>query len=490
MMIDQKQTITTTKNTQVSDLLPVATTNENLQQLAQIEVPDPIKDPVPKEEITHRKFDGGTFWHKIPAFGKTDEEEFLDWKFQNKNTVRTVDQLEEAVRDLVDSDFLDDVREGMRLAPMNVRLSPYVISRIDWSSPYEDPLRRQFIPVASTRLPDHPRLTLDSLHERKDSPVRGLVHRYPDKALFLPIDVCPVYCRFCTRSYAIGGDTDKVNKHEYKPDVKRWNRALAYVASRPEIEDIVVSGGDAYMLTPKHIRYFGETLLAIPHVRRIRFATKGLAVMPMKVLTHDEWTDTMVDLTERGRDLHKEVCIHTHFNTINEMSAITKKALDRLFERGVKVRNQAVMIRGVNDSPEHMVEFNRKLSFINVQPYYVYQHDMVKGVEELRTTVGQTTEIERHSRGATAGFNTPTYVNDVPGGGGKRDVHSFDHYDPVTGVSVYRSPNVDERAAYLYFDPIDQLPIEGQRIWASTEPDTIVKDALGAAGLEDHEPIS
>ena len=489
-MIDQKlNTTTTTKPLQVADLLPIAKTDEHLQQLAEIEVPEPIKDPIPQEEITHRKFDGGAFWHKIPAFGKTDEEEFLDWKFQNKKTVRTVEQLEATVGELVDREFLDDVKEGMRIAPMNMRLSPYVVSRIDWSEPYTDPLRRQFIPVASTRLPDHPRLQLDSLHERKDSPVRGLVHRYPDKALFLPIDVCPVYCRFCTRSYAIGGDTDKVTKHEYKPDVKRWNEAFAYVASRPEIEDIVISGGDAYMLTPKHLRYFGETLLAIPHVRRIRFATKGLAVMPMKVLTHKEWTDTIVDLTEMGRALGKEVCVHTHFNSVNEMSAITRKALDLLFKRGVKVRNQAVMIRGVNDTAEHMVEFNRKLSYVNVQPYYVYQHDMVKGVEELRTTVGQTVEIERHSRGATAGFNTPTYVNDVPGGGGKRDVHSFDHYDPVNGVSVYRSPNVDERAAYLYFDPLDQLPEEGRKRWSTGDHGAIVNDALAAAGMEDYEPV-
>jgi lysine 2,3-aminomutase len=189
-MIDQKHT---TATLQVSDLLPQSKTDEHLQALAQVEVPDPIKDPVPQEEITHRKFDGGTFWHKVPAFGEVDEEEFLDWKFQNKHTVRNVDQLEATVRDLVDPEFLEDVREGLHLAPMNMRLSPYILSRIDWSEPYDDPVRRQFIPVASTKLPDHPRLALDSLHERKDSPVRGLVHRYPDKALFLPIDVCPVY---------------------------------------------------------------------------------------------------------------------------------------------------------------------------------------------------------------------------------------------------------------------------------------------------------
>ena len=131
---------------------------------------------------------------------------------------------------------------------MAMRISPYILSLIDWDNPYEDPLRTQFVPVASTRLPDHPALTLDSLHEQDDSPTPGLVHRYHDKVLFLPLDVCPVYCRFCTRSYAIGTDTDEVEKVDYKPAVARWDRAFAYLASRPEIEDVVVSGGDTYML--------------------------------------------------------------------------------------------------------------------------------------------------------------------------------------------------------------------------------------------------
>ena len=131
---------------------------------------------------------------------------------------------------------------------MNVRISPYAVGLTNWADPYRDPLRIQFLPVASTQLPDHPRLTLDSLHERADAPTPGLTHRYYDKALFLPLDVCPVYCRFCTRSYAIGGDTDTVQKASLTPDPKRWHAAIAYIASRPEIEDIVVSGGDLYML--------------------------------------------------------------------------------------------------------------------------------------------------------------------------------------------------------------------------------------------------
>ncbi len=473
----------------VSDLPDSISERPKMKEIADVEIPDPIKDPVNTSELTHRRFDNSEFWKKIPAFENISREEFLDYRFQNRNSVTRAAQLEELLKDVVHPDFLADVQEGMDAAPMNMRLSPYVLSRINWDEPYSDPIRIQFIPVASTRLPDHPRLLLDSLHEQADSPTSGIVHRYPDKALFLPLDVCPVYCRFCTRSYAIGGDTDTVEKTRYTPNVGRWNEVFAYIASRPELEDIVISGGDAYMLAPPHLRQIGETLLDIPHVRRIRFATKGPAIMPMKVLTHHEWTDTLVDLVEKGRARHKEVCLHTHFNTTNEISKISLDAMNLLFERGVKVRNQAVMIRGVNDTPDEMIHLVRKLSFMNVQPYYVYQHDMVKGVEDLRTRIADTVEIERHTRGATAGFNTPTFVTDVPGGGGKRDVHSYDYYDETTGVAVYRSPSVDEEKVYLYFDPIHLLPEEGRKRWANPkEHDLIVEQALRAAGLTALEP--
>lgn len=469
----------------VGDLPQAISARPKLEPLADVAIPDPIKDPVSQKQLSHRKFDDTEFWRGIPRFENVSFEEFIDFKFQNRNSVTSAEQLDEFLQGLVETKFLEDVREGMARAPMNMRLSPYVLSRIDWSNPYEDPLRIQFVPVASSRLPDHPKLQLDSLHEREDSPTPGIVHRYIDKALFLPLDVCPVYCRFCTRSYAIGGNTDMVEKFRYTPNQDRWNDVFAYIASRPEIEDIVVSGGDAFMLAPAHLKHIGETLLDIPHIRRIRFATKGPAVMPMKVLTDHKWTETLVELVELGRKRHKEVCLHTHFNSANEISEITRQAMNVLFERGVKVRNQSVIIAGVNDNPEDMVMLVRKLSYMNVQPYYVYQHDMVKGVEDLRTRVGDTVEVERAVRGSTAGFNTPLFVNDVPGGGGKRDVHSYDHYDEVTGVSVYRSPTVNEEKVYLYFDPIHRLPEEGRKRWADVrEHDQIVTDAVRAAGLQ------
>ncbi|MFP4144246.1 MAG: KamA family radical SAM protein [Phycisphaeraceae bacterium] len=479
-MSDERNTAT------VSDVLDDLGKTPILEKLADVEVPEPLKEEAPPEDMAHRQFEDGRFWKHIPRFKDVSEEEFLDHRFQNKNSVTSLEQLTEVIEDLVDADFLEDVKAGLSQAPMNMRLSPYVLSLIDWDRPYRDPIRIQFIPVASQRLPNHPRLTLDSLHEQKDSPTPGLVHRYPDKALFLPIDVCPVYCRFCTRSYAIGGDTGTVDKVQYRPQQKRWEKAFAYIASRPELEDIVISGGDMYMMPANKLEQVAMTLLAIPHVRRIRFASKGAAVMPMKILSDTKWTDAMCRVVDKGRELHKEVCLHTHFNSSAEITDITRRAMNHLFERGVQVRNQSVLIRHVNDSTTEMTSLIKQLSYMNVQPYYVYQHDMVMGVEDLRTTVGHTVELERHVRGATAGFNTPTFVNDVPGGGGKRDVHSYDHYDPTTGVSVYRSPVVDDNRVFLYFDPLHLLPEEGQQRWADeAEHDQIVREAIEAAG---HDP--
>ena len=187
-----------------------------LEELAGVVVPEPLKEEVSDSELEHRDFDDSEFWRRIPAFKDVDYEQFLDHKFQLINSVTSTEKLTEIVGELATPEFVADMEAGLRAAPMNVRVSPYLISRIDWDNPYDDPIRIQFLPVASRRRPDHPQLTLDSLHEQDDSPTPGLVHRYPDKVLFLPLDVCPVYCRFCTRSYAIGGDTNQVEKVGYR----------------------------------------------------------------------------------------------------------------------------------------------------------------------------------------------------------------------------------------------------------------------------------
>lgn len=447
--------------------------------------PEPIahlKPPVDPSTLAHRQLKDGPFWQKIPAWKDVDEAQFLNHLWQEKHAITTVEKLVGAVRELASEDFIKDVEAGFGAAPMAVRISPYLLSLIDWTNPYTDPIRRQFLPVASQLEPDHPMLTLDSLHEQDDAPVPGLTHRYPDKALFLVLDTCPVYCRFCTRSYAVGLDTDSVEKVSLKAEDTRWDRAFQYLAERPEIEDVVISGGDTYRLKADQVRVIGERLLAMKHIRRFRFATKGIAIQPMKILTDTAWTDAITEITDKGRKLHKEVVIHTHFNHPNEVTAISKRACDVLMERGVTVRNQTVFQRGVNDDADTMVTLVKKLGWINVHPYYVYIHDLVKGTEDLRTTVATGIQVEKRVRGTTAGFNTPMFVVDAPGGGGKRDMHSYEHYDRETGISVYTAPSVKKDQYFCYFDPISSLSPQAQQDWQNpARRDAMVGDAIQKA---------
>jgi lysine 2,3-aminomutase len=451
--------------------------------MIELETPPPSLPPAAPAPFEHRRLRDGTFWQSVPRYAGVDEATFLDHGWQGRNSVKTPDELFATIDGLVDETFIADAREGFDLAPMAVRVSPYLIAAIDWSHPYDDPIRRQFIPLRSTARADHPRLTLDSLHEQQDSPVPGLIHRYADKALFLPTQTCPVYCRFCTRSYVIGPDTESVDKLALGKTPDTWGPVFDYIAAHSEIEDIVISGGDAYQLAPKNITLIGDALLAIPHVRRMRFATKGLAVMPMKILTDPAWVDALVGVVERGRALGKEVVVHTHFNHPNEITAITARAMAVLFERGVYVRNQTVLMRGVNDDAATMLLLVKRLEYINIHPYYVYVHDLVSGVEDLRTSVQTALDIEKTVRGATAGYNTPTFVCDAPGGGGKRDVHSFEWYDRETGVSVWTAPSVRPGKYFLYFDPLNTLEPRMQARWAVPElQDRMIADALAHAG--------
>ena len=442
------------------------------------------KPPVEPSSLAHKDLRRGAWWQRIPAYRSVDEATFLDHAWQAKNSITKVAKLVETIQEMVPAGFVEDLESGMTRAPMSVRVSPYIVSLIDWERPYEDPLRTQFFPLASRLLPDHPKLGLDTLHEQADAPVSGLTHRYTDKALFLPLDTCPVYCRFCTRSYAIGLDTNEVEKVHLRPNEERWRRAYQYIASRPELEDIVISGGDAYQLRAQHVQEIGEALLAIPNVRRMRFATKGPAVMPMKILTDVAWVDALTRVVEKGRKCGKDVALHTHFNSPNEITGITEAAMRLLFERGIVVRNQSVLIRGVNDTVETMALLVKRLGHVCVHPYYVYVHDMVRGVEDLRTSVDTALHVEKHVRGITAGFNTPTFVVDAPGGGGKRDAHSHEYYDRDTGISVFAAPSVKPGQLFTYFDPLHQLSTHQQRRWADPEEQQVmVQDALNKARI-------
>ncbi len=438
-----------------------------------------------RASIEHRHLRSGEWWQaRLPQWADVNEATFLDAHWQLRNTISKPEQLIALVNYLVNEKFAQDVRAGFSHAPMSVRITPYLLSLIDWSNAVDDPIRRQFIPLGSERERDHPMCTLDSLHEQKDSVVPGLVHRYPDKVLFLALDVCPVYCRFCTRSYAIGNDTSHVHKMSFQPDKKRWEEAFQYLEANDAVEDVVVSGGDTYVLHHSMLKYIGDRLLTMPHIRRIRFATKGLAVMPQKILSDHDWVDALTAVVNQGRQQGVHVCLHTHINHPEEITEITRRAADELFQRGITVRNQTVLQRGVNDKAEIMTELVRRLAWINIQPYYVYVHDMVPGVETLRTTVDKAIELEKQVRGRTSGFNTPSFVCDVSGGAGKRVVHSYEHYDRETGIVVYRSPAVDPDRAFMHFDPLHALSREVREAWLRKESrDQMVGQALKRAGF-------
>ncbi len=431
--------------------------------------------------FNHREFRDDEFWRDIPAWRDITREEFASHSWQARNSVCNLKQVKQTLGDRISDDLVQDIEAGLRQAPMNIRITPYVFALIDWDQPQNDPLRTQFLPLGSQMLPDHPFYLEDSLSEDEDAPVPMLTHRYPDKVLFLPLTTCPVYCSYCTRSRIIGGSTDSVEKDTYGANMSKWDPAFEFLRNNPQIEDVVISGGDAFNMTARQITHIGETLLAIPHIRRLRYATKGIAIMPMKITNDEKWMDAFLEIHKKGHAQGKQVVIHTHFSSPREITRWTQAAMDRLFQEHVIVRNQAVLQEGVNNHQDIMMLMTRKLSYLNIQSYYVYIHDMVPGCEHLRTTVAEGVEIEKRLRGTTAGFNIPTFVCDAPGGGGKRHVASYDYYDQETGISVWRAPNVKPGELFLYFDPLHRLSEAAQSRWADpAERIAMVKAAISA----------
>ena len=396
------------------------------------------------------------FWKRLKCYSGIDCETFLSEKWQLKNTIKNRDNLLEFLRQELPQEIIDDFTLSLSKNPMQIKLSPYILSLIDWDNFHEDPIRKQFIPLFSEYKKDHPALRLDSLNESDDSPVQGIIHRYPNKVLFLSNHSCPVYCRFCTRSYMVGESTASVSKSHNVPMPNNWHDAINYIINNENIEDVVVSGGDVYTLPAKHLKTLLTELLNIQSVKRVRIATKSLAVLPTKFLSSDGWASAIIDANTLALKKRKQFSIQTHFNHANEITWITKKAADLLFDHGIKVRNQTVLMKNINDSFQSLKDLMDSLVNINIEPYYIYMHDLVPGSEFFRTTLKSALELEELLRGSTSGYNIPNFVVDLPGGGGKRNVWSYRHYDIESGISIFRSPVIDKNKFYFYFDPIAQ----------------------------------
>ncbi len=302
-----------------------------------------LRPPVPPASLAHRELLGGEFWRRIPAYADVTRRSSSTTTGRRRTRSRTSASSSPRCRAWCPRRSSRTRAEGFERAPMTVRVSPYLLSLIDWSDPDDDPLRTQFIPLASRLLPDHPKLDLDSLHERADAPVPGLTHRYPDKALFLALDTCPVYCRFCTRSYAVGVDTDEVEKVQLKVNEERWQRAFDYIALAARAR------GHRHLRrrrlpAPRRADHADRRDAArrSPNIRRIRFATKGPAVMPQKLLTDDAWIDALTARRRaRAASCTRRSCCTPTSTTRTRSPRSRSAAMNRLFERGIIVRNQS-----------------------------------------------------------------------------------------------------------------------------------------------------
>lgn len=460
------------------------------------------------------------YWTHVPLWDSITPKEFISNTFQIKNSVRSTRELERFLLAVLPEqlptsenpalqhlktrdDFIRDAKAGLEIASMEVRLTPEILSLVDWSSPLDDPIRMQFITLKSSLLPDHEALTLDSLGEKDDSPVPGLVHRYPGRALFLATSNCPVYCRYCTRAYMVGPATESTQKQPQKPSRTRWETMFRHIERHSDIQDIVVSGGDVYQLAPDQLKRIGERLLSIPHIRRFRIASKGLSVNPGRIIDPaDSWGSTLIDLSNMGRKIGKQVCWHTHFNHPKEVTWIAREAAHHLFKNGVIVRNQSVLQRGINDDEKTMGTLLKLLADINIQPYYVYQHDLTRSVEDLRTPLSTILRLDKYLRGTLSGFMMPAFVVDLPGGGGKRLASTYDSYDEATGESEWSAPGLPGtkgKRKYTYHDPralpatvedFQQLRVQQDLMHKhrSTRPEDFMRDLnkTDVAGHEDH----
>lgn len=335
-------------------------------------------------------------FRSIPLFANVTDAEWNDWSWQIRNGIRDVETLEKVVK------LTDREREEIRqcLGKFTMEITPYYAALMDRDDPF-CPVRMQSVPRIA-EMHDDPSDMADPLHEDVDSPVPGLTHRYPDRVLLLVTNICSMNCRHCTRRRLVG-DTD-VDMPE-----DNVSAAIEYIRSTPTVRDVLLSGGDPFVLPDARLRSILERLRAIPHVEIIRIGTRTPVVLPQRI------TDDLVGML---REFHP-LWVNVHFNHPKEITAEAKAACERLANAGIPLGNQSVLLRGINDDPIVMKKLVHKLMTVRVRPYYIYQCDLSLGISHFRTSVAKGIEIIESLRGHTTGLAVPTFVVDAPGGGGK-----------------------------------------------------------------------
>ncbi|MCG3148555.1 MAG: L-lysine 2,3-aminomutase [Verrucomicrobiae bacterium] len=329
-------------------------------------------------------------------WGHVSQTEWNDWRWQLRNRVTTLTQLEQLLA------LTKEERLGVQLAGHHLALAitPYFFNLIDVNNP-ACPIRRQVVPRIEETQPAAWEMA-DSLAEDDHSPVPGLVHRYPDRVLFLVTDRCAAYCRYCTRSRVVSG----VGEQHLETD---FTAAFNYIREHSEIRDVLLSGGDPLLFSDERLEHILSNLRAIPHVEFLRIGSRIPIFLPQRI------TPELCAMLKKYHPLWLSI----HTNHPKEATAEVREACGRLADAGIPLGNQAVLLRGVNDDSAVMKELNHKLLMMRVRPYYIYQCDLVKGTHHLRTSVRKGLEIMEALRGHTTGYAVPQYVIDAPGGGGK-----------------------------------------------------------------------
>ena len=355
--------------------------------------------------------------------------QWSDWRWQSRNAVRSLAELERAIP------LTDDERRGCLATEKIFRLgiTPYYLSLIDRENPF-CPVRMQAIPVAAEAVV-HAGELRDPLGEDHNRPVRGIVHKYPDRVLFLALDRCSVYCRHCTRRRITSGDEGDFNKEELR-------LALEYVAAHPEVRDVLVSGGDPFLLSTPRLVELLEGLRQISHVEMIRIGTRVPVCLPMRV------DDELARALRRFAPLY----VITHFNHSKEITREAREACERLVDHGIPVENQAVLMRRVNSSEAAIRDLMHQCLRMRVRPYYLHQMDVAEGLEHLRTPIAKGVELIGSLRGFTTGLAVPHLAVDLPGGGGKVTLQPDYVVERRASETIFRNYKGEQ---YAYPEPAE-----------------------------------
>jgi lysine 2,3-aminomutase len=360
-------------------------------------------------------------------FPGVSEADWRDWRWQVRHALRSAPDLARIL------DLTEDERRGLALTAgrFRVAVTPYYASLMDARRP-DCPVRRQAVPVGVEVEEDAGDLR-DPLGEDARRPERAIVHRYPDRALLLATDTCPVYCRHCTRRRITGGA-------EGAFDQGALEAAIAYVARHGEVRDVIVSGGDPLSLSDDRLGWLLRELRAVPHVQILRLATRAPVTCPMRV------DDALARLLRSVKPLF----VVTHFNHPKECTPEAQEACERLVDQGVPVENQSVLLRRINSSARTLTDLNERLLSWRVRPYYLHQGDVAAGTGHLRTPLSTGIEILAAMRGRTSGLAIPQLAVDLPGGGGKVILQPEWRVGRGPRGTVFRSWNGEQ---YTYPDP-------------------------------------